>query len=195
MSSVKWLRHPHTRAQRSFAMGGCTRALLAAALLWPSVIRAQGTCTIQGNGNGKNCNIPGTVAMQVNPVVELTLNSTSLTMFNAVLGGDYDAGFKDGGTLTLTAATNTSASVTAVPTNSTFTAPSGVSKPSTDLLLADNGGTYTALPATGLTLHSLDITNGSAATVKTVGFRMALHWDTDPPGNYSLGVKFTVTAP
>lgn len=195
MSSTRWLRHLHTGARRSLTMGVCARALLAVPLVWPTVIEAQGTCNIQGNGNGKNCNFPGSVAMQVNPVVELTLSSTSLTMFNAVQGGDYDAGFKDGGTLTITAAANTSASVTAVPTNSTFTAPSGVSKPSTDLLLSDNGGSYTALPATGLALHSLDISSGSAATAKTVGFRMALHWDTDPPGSYGLGVKFTVTAP
>lgn len=173
-------------------------ALTAIALIaWvnPSTVAAQ--CTASGAPD--NCTQPGSVSMTAGRVVRLQVSggSTSLT---APTPADFDAGFNatTGPTFTVSANAPWTLSTRAssgfwTATNTAPGAPARTTKPATDLTWSTaSNGTFVGLTTTDATLVSGSAT---ASTATTLFLRTLYDWTLDTPGNYSLTVVLTLTAP
>jgi hypothetical protein len=146
-----------------------------------------------------SCTQPGSVSLTAVRVVRLQVNagSTSLT---APTPADFDAGFNSTTGPTLTVSANapwmlqvraSAASWTA--TNTSPGVPARTNKPAAELKWATSvGGPFSALGTTDVTLVSGSATAGSATTLY---FQTLYSWTNDTPGNYSLSVVLTLTAP
>jgi hypothetical protein len=174
------------------------RVIGAAAMLAMSArVLAGQSCSV-GTAPG-SCAATTSATVTVGKVVQLTLATTSSPIAPPTIT-DYTNGYIAGSGQTVSirananvvvhvaartatwSATNTTAGVAAWPT-----------KPSTDLQLGPaTTGPFTALTTAGYTLSS------SAATATldlAVAYKVLLDWGSDTPGQYSLDVVFTVTAP
>ncbi|HEV7388251.1 MAG TPA: hypothetical protein VGN73_06555 [Gemmatimonadaceae bacterium] len=161
----------------------------------PVTARAQ--CTASGAGG--TCNLAGSVSTTAGRVVRLqmTAGSTSLT---APTPADFDAGFNATTGPTLTVSANAAwtlhiRSSTAFwgATNTSPGAPARTTKPAADLRWSTaSNGTFTALSASDITLVAGSATASSATTLY---FRTFYNWTLDTPGNYSLSIVLTLTAP
>jgi hypothetical protein len=160
-------------------------------------VTARAQCTASGSGD--SCNEPQTATMIAGRVVRLqmTAGSTALT---APTTTDFDAGFNatPGPTLTISANAPWTLLVRSAATfwtaaNTSPGAPARTTKPAGDLKWSTaSNGTFNALTTGDVTLVS-GVATASSAT--TLYFQTLYNWTLDTPGNYSLSVVLTLTAP
>lgn len=167
--------------------------------LLPTALRAQSSCSVSGV-SGKcspdiSLSVPATIT---NPaLLAFTVSpSTTLTATAAVTDMDVVTGMSTGSIATITVQGNRTWSVS-VKGNSALWTATGVgawaSKPVSDLHWSlTPTGASTALSTTAGTLMT---GNPSSGTPISVYFRPVVHWLTDTPGNYTMGITFTITAP
>lgn len=163
--------------------------------LLPDVAAAQ--CTASGSGG--TCTQPGSVSMTAGRVVRLQMGAGS-TALTAPTPADFDAGFNatTGPTLTVSAnaAWTLSLRSTATVWAATNTSPGAsarTTKPAGDLTWSTaSNGTFLALTTSDATLVTGAATASNATTLY---FRTVYDWALDTPGNYSLTVVLTLTAP
>jgi hypothetical protein len=129
--------------------------------------------------------------------LQVSAGSTSLT---APTPTDFDAGFNatTGPTFTVSANAAWSLYVRAssafwTATNTSPGAPARTTKPAADLQWSTaSNGTFLGLTTTDATLVTGTAT---ASSVTTLFLRTLYGWTLDTPGNYSLTVVLTLTAP
>jgi hypothetical protein len=151
------------------------------------------------SGAGGTCNQAGSVTMTAGRVVRLqtTAASTALTPPTPT---DFDNGFNATTGPTLTVSSNTawtlhirSAATFWTAANTSPGAPARTTKPAADLRWSTSvAGTFTALTTTDVNLVTGAAT---ASSVTTLFLRTFYNWTLDTPGNYSLAVVLTLTAP
>ena len=178
-----------------------TNLLMSAMLLvgLPLCAPAKAEAQCQVSSAPGSCAQPGTVSLTAGRVVRLQVDagSTSLT---APTPADFDAGFNSttGPTLTVSANAPWMLQVRAVAaswtaSNTSPGVPARTNKPAADLKWATSAaGPFSALGTTDVTLVSGSATASSATTLY---FRTLYSWTSDTPGNYSLSVVLTLTAP
>ena len=164
---------------------------------------AQTSCSVGGQ-NGKCSpdvilNTPGTMT---NPaLLTLTVSPTSsplspLSVTATMSDMEVAAGVATPVSVSFSVQGNRAWSVQISGAAATWTASAGAwaSKPVSDLRwsLSSTGAT-TAMSLTPASVTSGAATSGSAST--TVYLRPAVHWATDLPGTYTIGVVFTLTTP
>ena len=168
---------------------------ITGAALAPSMAEAQ--CT--ASGAPASCSVPGSVSMTAGRVIRLQVSAGS-TALTAPTPADFDAGFNSttGPALTVSANAAWTLSVRAsaalwTATNTSPGAPARTTKPAADLKWATAAnGTFNPLTTTDVLLV------GGAATASnatTLYFHTLYNWTLDTPGNYSLAVILTLTAP
>jgi len=129
--------------------------------------------------------------------LQMSAGSTSLT---APTTADFDAGFNSTTGPTLTVSANAAwtlhiraASAVWTATNTSPGVAARATKPAADLKWSTaSGGAFTALSASDASL-----VNGSAtaSNATTLYFQTLYDWTLDTPGNYSLSIVLTLTAP
>jgi hypothetical protein len=180
---------------RTIHLAGRALFLVLSCLAFPAAAEAQcQVATAPGS-----CTQPGSVSLTAGRVVRLQVNagSTSLT---APTAADFDAGFNSttGPTLTVSANAPWMLQVRAsaafwTAANTSPGAPARTNKPAADLKWATSAaGPFSPLVTTDVTLVSGSATAGSATTLY---FQTLYSWTVDTPGNYSLSVVLTLTAP
>jgi hypothetical protein len=150
-------------------------------------------------GDGASCNAPGSVSMTAGRVVRLQMSagSTSLT---APTPADFDAGFNSTNGPTLTVSANApwtlhlrSTGTFWAATNTSPGAPARTTKPAGDLKWSTSAnGVFSALTNGDVNLVTGAATANSATTLY---FQTLYDWALDTPGNYSLTIVLTLTAP
>jgi len=170
-------------------------SLIVGVIATPVATLAQ--CT--ANGAPANCGVPGSVSMTAGRIVRLQMSAASTTL-TAPTPTDFDAGFNSTSGPSLTVSANSAwtlhiraASATWTATNTSPGAPARTTKPATDLKWATaSNGTFSALTTTDASL-----VNGSAAAgnATSLYFQTLYDWTLDTPGNYSLSIVLTLTAP
>jgi hypothetical protein len=170
-------------------------AVAIAATAAPLALGAQ--CTASGNGG--SCSRPGSVSMTAGRVVLLQM-STSSTSLTAPVPADFDAGFNTttGPTFTVSANAAWTLSLRAAAalwnaTNTSPGTPARTNKPAADLKWStSSGGAFTPL-----TTGDVRLVNGvaTASSVTTLYLQTLYDWTLDTPGNYSLSIVLTLTAP
>jgi len=137
--------------------------------------------------------------MTAGRVVRLQMNAAS-TSLTAPTTSDFDAGFNATTGPTLTVSANApwtvhirAASATWTATNTSPGAPARTNKPAGDLQwsLVASGG------FAPLTTSDASLFTGSASvsSASTLYFQTLYDWTLDTPGNYSLSIVLTLTAP
>lgn len=146
-----------------------------------------------------NCTATTSATATVGKVVQLTLATASSSIAAPTIA-DYATGYLTGSGQTVTIRANANVVVQVAArtaawsaANTTVGAAAWTTKPSTDLQLGPaTTGPFTALTTAGYTLGS----SGPTATLELpVAYRVLLAWGTDTPGQYSIDVVYTVTAP
>jgi hypothetical protein len=176
-------------------LGVTVVAMMIALATLPGAAAAQ--CTAGGNGGA--CNQAGSVSMTAGRVVRLqmSLGSTALT---APTPADFDAGFNSTTGPTLTVSANAawtlhlrSAATFWTATNTSPGAPARTTKPAADLRWSTASGG----PFNSLTISDVNLVTGvpTASNATTLFFQTLYDWTLDTPGNYSLSVVLTLTAP
>ncbi|MFN2636547.1 MAG: hypothetical protein ABR585_05945 [Gemmatimonadaceae bacterium] len=176
-------------------LGLVALAVIILAALLPVKLLAQ--CT--ASGAPASCNVPGSVSMTAGRVIRLqsTAGSTTLT---APTTADFDAGLNltTGPTFTVSANAGWNLQLRATAalwtaTNTSPGAPARTNKPVSDLKWSTNSSTGFV----GLTTSDAALVSGAAtaATVTTLYFQTLYNWTLDTPGNYSLSIVLTLTAP
>jgi len=160
-------------------------------------VEARAQCS--ATGSGATCNLPGSVTMTAGRVVRLEMSGGS-TALTAPTPADFDAGFNSttGPTLTVSANAPWTLHVRSsgpfwAATNTAPGAPARATKPAGDLRwsTASNGG-FSALTNGDVNL----VTGGATASdATTLYFQTLYDWALDTPGNYSLTIVLTLTAP
>jgi hypothetical protein len=177
-----------------------TLARVAFALaMMVSSARALGAQSCNLGTTPGSCTGTTSATLTVGKVVQLTLATTSTTLPAPTIT-DYTNGYLTVGGQTVTIRANASVVVRVAARTSTWSATSttpGVvawaTKPSTDLQLgAVTTGPFTSLTTAGYTLSN----SGATANLDLpVAYKLLLDWGADTPGQYSLDVVYTVTAP
>lgn len=166
-------------------------------VLVPVVARGQ-SCSVSGTSGKCSPTISlSSPATMTNPaLLQLTVSpSTTLTSTATVTDMDVVDGVATGSIATITVQGNRTWSISVKGNSALWTASSGAwtSKPVSDLHWSlTPSGTSTALSTTGGTLMS---GAPGAGTPTTVYFRPVVHWLTDTPGVYTMGITLTITAP
>jgi len=178
-----------------------SRFALAVALLIVGVVGMPVATFAQCNATGApaSCGVPGSVSMTAGRVVRLQMSAAS-TPLTAPTPTDFDAGFNSTTGPSLTVSANSpwtlhirAASATWTATNTSPGAPARTTKPATDLKWATaSNGTFAALTTTDA---SLIIGSATASDATTLYFQTLYDWTLDTPGNYSLSIVLTLTAP
>jgi hypothetical protein len=137
--------------------------------------------------------------MTAGRVVRLQVSAAS-TSLTAPTTADFDGGFNATIGPTLTVSANApwtlhirAASATWTATNTSPGAPARINKPAGDLkwsLVA--GGAFAPLTTSDANLFAGSATVNNAATLY---FQTLYNWALDSPGNYSLSIVLTLTAP
>jgi hypothetical protein len=161
----------------------------------PDSLMAQ--CT--ANGAPASCNRTGSVTMTAGRVVRLQMAPVSTTLTTPT-PADFDAGFNatTGPTITLSANAAWTVHVRAAAafwtaTNTSPGAPARTTKPAADLKWSTaSNGTFNALTTSDVNLVTGAATASSATTLY---FQTLYGWTLDTPGNYSLSIVLTLTAP
>jgi hypothetical protein len=174
---------------------GIFSAIAVLAWVSPSTVAAQ--CSAIGAPD--NCTQLGSVSMTAGRVVSLQVSAGS-TALTAPTPADFDAGFNAtaGPTFTVSANAPWTLSTRAstafwAATNTSPGAPARATKPAGDLRWSTAAnGTFTAMTTTDATLVSGAAT---ASTATNLFFETLYNWTLDTPGNYSLTVVLTLTAP
>jgi hypothetical protein len=149
-------------------------------------------------GASAQANITVTVQMPVADVFSLTISPLS-TPLGTPTWADFTTGYLNVATpVSLTARANRSYMVTISAATPTFSfTPAGAqpnpNKPRSDLQWAhSSGGAYTSIGTGGTVLSGGAATNGAS---QDVYYRTLWNIAQAPPGNYSLNVSFTISAP
>jgi hypothetical protein len=166
-----------------------TLAVLALVGLGAVPAEAQNTCT------ANPCSLNDTVKVTVATVLRLTLSqfATALTAPNEAA---YDAGFQldNGPTATVKANRGWTLKVSANGATWTGTAGANANKAAGDLQYATSAsGPYTSLTTTPAAFSSA--ASGNAGTAQPVFYKTLWSYTSDTPGNYSLVVVYTLSAP
>jgi hypothetical protein len=142
----------------------------------------------QCNG-GATCTLPISATATINTVARLMISSTTTTL-TAPNAADFgtSAGVTSGGP-TITVLSNAAYTLTAAASATTWTGPSGVSKPASDLKMKVGAGSVVPLGQVGTS------STGTATTDYAISYNTIYNWTTDKPGTYSLVVNYTLTAP
>ena len=150
-------------------------------------------------GGGATCNQPGSVTMTAGRVVRLQMSGGS-TALTAPTPTDFDAGFNSTTGPTLTVSANApwtlhlrSSGPFWAATNTSPGAPARATKPAGDLRWSTaSNGVFSALSNSDVNLVTGAATASSATTLY---FQTLYDWALDTPGNYSLTIVLTLTAP
>ncbi|MGH7650834.1 MAG: hypothetical protein ACREMS_03225 [Gemmatimonadaceae bacterium] len=175
-----------------------TGTLILASVIAVLGARAVGAqCT--ASGAPASCNQPGSVSMTAGRIVRLQVSAGSTTL-TAPTPADFDAGLNSTTGPTLTVSANSSWTLQLHASASVWTAvntspgaPARVDKPASDLKWSTSAGG----PFNGLTIADATLVSGPAtsANATTLYFQTLYDWVQDTPGNYSLSVVLTLTAP
>jgi len=171
-----------------------------AVILFCTVIAARPSfAQCSATGAPASCGVPGSVSMTAGRVVRLQMSagSTSLT---APTPDDFDArtNATAGPSLSISANAPCTLHIRAATAvcNATSTSPgepARANKPAADLMWSTApSGSFAALTTSDASLI------GGAATVNdatTLYFQTLYNWTLDTPGNYSLSIVLTLTAP
>lgn len=166
-----------------------TLGLLVVLALSAAPVQAQVTCS------ANPCSLNDTVKVTVASVLRLTLSqaATSLTSPNEAA---YDAGFQldPGPSVAVKANRPWTLKLSAnAGTWSAVGAGANASKAASDLQWATSlGGTYSGFSTTPATLLT---GNGTGNTNQTVYYKTLWSYNNDTPGDYSLVVVYTLSAP
>ena len=161
------------------------------ALLTVGAARAQAQNTCAANP----CSLNDTVKVTVTTVLRLSLSqsATALTPPNEAA---YDAGFQLDNGPVATVKANRGWTLKVSANAATWTAAGGAnaSKAAGDLLWAtSSGGTYTSLTTSPVTFGSA--ATGNAGTAQPAFYKTLWSYTNDTPGDYSLVVVYTLSAP
>ena len=177
---------------------GIGTAILALVLAVATVSsRAQAQCTATGAPD--SCGLPGSVSLIAGRVVRLQMSAGS-TSLSAPTTADFDAGFNatTGPTLTISANAPWTLHVRSTAafwsaTNTSPGAPARTDKPAGDLSWSTtSSGGFSALTTGDASLFTGPATASNATTLY---FQTLYNWALDTPGNYSLSIVLTLTAP
>jgi hypothetical protein len=165
--------------------------------LFAASSRVGAQCT--ASGAPANCGLPGSVAMTAGRVVRLQVSAGS-TALTAPTPADFDAGLNATTGPTFTVSANASWTLhmrafTALwtATNTSPGSPARTNKPAADLKWSTaSNGSFAALTTTDVNLLTGSATASSATTLY---FQTLYDWTLDTPGNYSLSIVLTLTAP
>lgn len=174
---------------------GVAASLILGTAMTPVSSFAQ--CT--ANGPGGNCATAGSASMTAGRVVQLQM-STASTLLTAPTSSDFDAGFNSTAGPMLTVSANAAWTLHIRASTATWTgtttstgAPARANKPAGDLKWAlASTGPFAALTTTDAPLVNGAATAGNATSIY---FRTLYDWTLDTPGNYSLSIVLTLTAP
>ena len=180
---------------RRLGIGTAILALVLSAATMSSSVQAQ--CT--ANGILDSCGVPGSVSLIAGRVVRLQMSAGS-TSLSAPTTADFDAGFNATTGPTLTVSGNAPwtlhvRSTTAFwsATNTSPGAPARTTKPAGDLSWStSSNGAFNALTTSDASLFTGPATASNATTLY---FQTLYNWALDTPGNYSLSIVLTLTAP
>jgi hypothetical protein len=180
---------------KRIGIGVAILAVTAVIAITPGTARAQ--CTASGAPD--NCGVAGSVSMTAGRVVQLQMSAGS-TPLTAPTTADFDAGFNSTSGPTLTVSANApwtlhirAAAASWTATNTSPGAPARTNKPAGDLQWAtSSGGPFAALTASDANLVGGSATASNATTLY---FQTLYDWTLDAPGNYSLSIVLTLTAP
>ncbi len=174
-----------------------TKILAAAAMSLAAAGTAQAQQTINCGGAteaaiGATCIVSNTVSAAVPSVARMSITGPNTTTLTAPLAADF--GTAGSGNLvttsgpTISVSSNVAHTVTA-SSPSTWSGPSGSSKPATDLQIKINSGTFGAIGTIG--------GDGSPSNLSTYAltFGNKYNWTVDVPGTYTLALTFTLTSP
>jgi hypothetical protein len=180
---------------RRIGLGVAMFATVAGLSIAPVIASAQCTAT----GAPASCGVPGSVSMTAGRVVRLQMSAAS-TSLTAPTPADFDAGFNATTGPALTVSSNAAwtlhvrgAAALWTASNTSPGVPARANKPVGDLKWSSaSGGAFSAL-----TTSDVNLVTGSAtaANVTTLYFQTLYNWTLDTPGNYSLTVVLTLTAP
>ena len=166
-----------------------TLGVLALLALVATQAQAQNTC-------GANpCSVNDTAKVTVATVLRLSLSS-SATLLTAPDETAYDAGFQLDNGPVATVKANRGWTLKVSANAAAWTAANGAraGKPASELLWAtSSGGTYTGLTTSPATFSSA--ATGSAALAQSVFYKTLWSYANDTPGDYSLVVVYTLSAP
>jgi hypothetical protein len=179
---------------------GCRWAGSALGLLLlvaPSVVGAQ-VCNQTGTAGSCTVNVTTSITLPTLPY-HLTVGS-STTAFGTVTSTNFDAGFAELPGPSVTVQANkpwsigiSSAATFWTATNTDPTNPARTTKPRADLHWSNTSGVVgTAVTGTVTTIGS---GTGTVGTVIPLFFRTIWDYTVDTPGNYTISVTFTLTAP
>jgi hypothetical protein len=165
--------------------------------LFAAPLRAGAQCTASGSPD--SCGLPGSASMIAGRVVRLQVSAGS-TALTAPTPAHFDAGLNATTGPTLTVSANAAWTLhmrafTALwtATNTSPGAPARVNKPAADLKWSTaSNGSFAALTTTDVSLLTGSATASSATTLY---FQTLYNWTLDTPGNYSLSIVLTLTAP
>jgi hypothetical protein len=173
--------------------------LVAAALVAfgaPSVGQAQGSCEVN---NQTSCNFGNTagfgITVAVTSAVRLTTSASTVTL-ETPDGDDFEAGFGTPAPLGVVVRANLGWTLSIASTQATWTAAGAEARP--DRPVADlQWGTVLAGPFTDMTTSNVTMSTGAATggTSLTLYLRARYQWLLDSPGDYSVPVQLTLTAP
>jgi hypothetical protein len=180
---------------RRIGFGVAMVASIAGLSIAPAKAGAQ--CT--ASGAPASCGVPGSVSMTAGRVVRIQMSAAS-TPLTAPTPANFDAGFNATAGPTLTMSANAAwtlhiRSVAALWTasNTSPGAPARTNKPAADLKWSTaSNGAFAAL-----TTSDANLVTGSAtaSSITTLYFQTLYNWTLDTPGNYSLAIVLTLTAP
>jgi len=174
-------------------------SLVALIAIASTPLCAQLACSVSGT-SGKcspdvSLSVPATIT---NPaLLAFTVSpSTTLTATATVTDMDDVTGMSTGSVATITVQGNRTWSISVKGNSALWTATgtgAWASKPVSDLHWSlTPTGASTALSTIASTLMT---GSPSGGTPVNVYFRPVVHWLTDKPGNYTMGITFTITAP
>jgi hypothetical protein len=163
----------------------------------PTFVAAQ-VCNQTGAAGSCTVNVTTTITLPTLPY-HLTVGSAT-TAFGTVTSTNFDAGFAElaGPSVTVQANKPWSVGISSTATfwtatNTDPTNPARTTKPRADLHWSNTSGLVgTAVTGTVTTIGS---GTGTAGTVIPFFFRTIWNYTVDTPGNYSISVTFTLTAP
>ena len=164
-----------------------TLSLLA--LLGGAVVQAQAQAC-----SANPCSVNDTAKVTVATVLRMTLSQVATTL-TAPTEGAYDAGFQLDNGPVVGVKSNRSWTVKLSASAGTWTAANGAnaSKAASDLQWStSSGGTYTGLSTTPATLFT---GNGTGNASQQAYYKTNWSYASDTPGDYSLVVVYTLSAP
>lgn len=166
-----------------------TLGVLALLAMSAAQAQAQNTCA------ANPCSLNDTVKVTVSTVLRLTL-SQSATALTPPTEAAYDAGFQLDNGPVATVKANRGWTLKVSGSAATWTVANGAnaSKAVGDLLWATtSGGTYTGLTTSPATFSSA--ATGNSGVAQPVFYKTLWSYANDTPGDYSLVVVYTLSAP